>query len=420
MTRTGPAADEPLTLPATDRGWPPAGVRFSDRTRAITTRGAAGWAVSDRAAELAAAGEDIIALGVGHVDLATPAHVVAAARDSLERGRTHYSAIAGEPALRAAIAERARRRYGAPVTDAHVVVFPGAQSALFSTLQCLAGPGDEVILLEPVYATYEAVVAATGATPVPVSLRGASGFALDLQRIEAAVTPRTRALLLNTPNNPAGYVLSARDVEALALLCARRDFWLVSDEVYGEITFGEAHASPGAVAAVRDRLAIVDSLSKSHAMTGWRIGWAIGPPDLAQHLATLAQAELFGSPTFIQDAAVVALEGPQDICAAVRALYRERRDALLAGLAPVPGVRPFASQGGMFLLADVSATGRRGDRFAAELLDATGVAVVPGDAFGASVGDCVRIGLTQPVARLREACTRMRAWLVGGHAATGR
>ncbi|MBS0393273.1 MAG: aminotransferase class I/II-fold pyridoxal phosphate-dependent enzyme [Proteobacteria bacterium] len=420
MTRAGPAADDPRTLPVTDAGRPLARARFSDRTRAIATRGAAGWTVSDRAAELAAGGADIIALGVGNVDLPTPAHVVAAAHESLDRGRTHYSAIAGEPALRAAVAQRVRRRCGASVTDGQVVVFPGAQSALFSAIQCLAGPGDEVILLEPVYATYEAVVAAAGATPVPVSLRTEAGFALDLRRIEAAMTPRTRALLLNTPNNPAGYVLSAPDVEALALACARHGLWLVSDEVYGEITFGAAHASPGAVAAVRDRLVIVDSLSKSHAMTGWRIGWAIGPPDLAHHLATLAQAELFGSPTFIQDAAVAALEGPQEICAAIRALYRERRDTLLAGLATVPGVTPFPSQGGMFLLADVAATGLRGDRFAAELLDATGVAVVPGEAFGASVADCVRIGLTQPVARLQEACARMRAWRAGSPAVTGR
>ena len=384
---------------------------FAWRTRAIATRGSTAWAVSDRAAAMVAAGADVIQLTVGDVDLPTPAHVVAAAHRSLDSGRTHYTPIAGEPALREAIAQRAERRYRARVTADQVVVFPGAQCALFSVMQCLAGPGDEVVVLEPVYATYAAVVGATGATPVPVSTRAGARFELDVGRIERAFGPHTRAVLLNTPNNPSGAVLEADAVNQLAQLCTRRDAWLVSDEVYGELTFEKPHLSPAAFMGSAARVAVVDSLSKSHAMTGWRLGWAIGPPELARHLGALAQAELFGSPPFVQDAAVAALTGSQDICRSLRALYRARRDALLAGLESCPTLRPFRPDGGMFVLVDISRTGLGADEFAARLLDEAGVAVVPGQAFGDSVADCIRLGLTQPVERLNEACARIAQWL---------
>jgi arginine:pyruvate transaminase len=385
--------------------------RFAERTGAVATRGSTAWAVSDRAAAMAAAGADVIQLTVGDVDLATPPHIVAAARRSLDAGRTHYTPIAGEPALRGAIAERAGRRFATRVTADQVVIFPGAQCALYSTVQCLAGAGDEVMVLEPFYATYEAVVGASGATPVPVSLRAGDGFALDVDRLERAFSARTRAVLLNTPNNPAGFVLGADEVTHLARLCARHDAWLVSDEVYGELVFERPHVSPASLAAIADRLVVVDSLSKSHAMTGWRLGWAIGPADLASHLAALAQAQLFGSPPFVQDAALAALTGPQEVCALLRTTYRQRRDALLEGLGTCATLKPFRPDGGMFVLADVSRTGLGALEFAERLLDEAAVAVVPGGAFGDSVADCVRLGLTQPVARLREACQRIERWL---------
>lgn len=385
--------------------------RFGARAAAIATPGSRAWQVSDRAEARLAAGGDVIVLTVGDVDVPTPAHIVAAAQRSLAAGRTHYAPIIGEPSLREAVAARTNRRYGTRYGAEQVVIFPGAQSALFSSIQCLAGPGDEVIVLEPFYATYEAVVTASGASSVAVSLRHGTGFGLDLAALERAVTPATRAVLLNTPNNPAGFVLGADDVGALARLCARLGLWLVCDEVYAEIAYARAHASPACEPAVLDRLVLVDSLSKSHAMTGWRIGWAIGPPDLATHLGRLAMAALFGSPTFIQDAAVAALTGPQDICAELRTLYRERSDTLLRSLQGAAGLSVWAPQGGMFVLADIAATGLPAEMFAARLLDEAGIAVVPGLAFGRSVADCVRLGLTQPADRLAEAGTRIRRWL---------
>jgi arginine:pyruvate transaminase len=385
--------------------------RFAARTAALATRGSTAWLVSDRAAGLVANGADVIELTVGDVDCATPPHVVAAARRSIESGRTHYAPIGGEVALRTAIADRANRRHGTCVTADHVAVFPGAQCALFSAMQCLVGPGDEVVLLEPVYATYAAVVGATGATPVSVSLRRGSSFGLSAAAIERAFSERTRAVLLNTPNNPAGFVLDAGSIGRLAELCRRHGAWLVSDEVYGELAFDKPHVSPATIAPLSEQLVVVDSLSKSHAMTGWRLGWTIGPRDLTPHLGALAQAELFGSPPFVQDAALAALLGPQEICSSLRALYQRRRDALLAGLAACPGLQPFVPEGGMFVLVDISRTGLAADVFANRLLDEAAVAVVPGHAFGESVADCVRMGLTQSASRLTEACARMAHWL---------
>jgi arginine:pyruvate transaminase len=388
-----------------------AGARFGARAAAIATPGSRAWQVSDRAEARLAAGDDVIVLTVGDVDVPTPAHVLAAAHRSLAAGRTHYAPIVGESALREAVAARTNTRYGTRYGPEQVVIFPGAQSALFSSVQCLVGPGDEVIVLEPFYATYEAVVTAAGATPVAVSLRQGSRFGLDLAALERAVTPATRAVLLNTPNNPAGFVLAADEVGGLARLCARLGLWLVCDEVYAELAYARAHASPAREPAILDRLVLVDSLSKSHAMTGWRIGWAIGPPDLASHLGRLAMAALFGSPTFVQDAAVAALTGPQDICAELRQLYRERSDALLRSLEGALGMRIWSPEGGMFVLADIGATGLGAETFAARLLEEAGVAVVPGLAFGRSVADCVRLGLTQPADRLAEAGSRIRGWL---------
>ena len=389
----------------------PARRRFSDRTVAFATQGSTAWAVSDRAAALAAAGADVISLTVGDVDVDTPADVVAAAHRSLDLGRTHFAPVAGDRELRAAIATRANVRNGTRYGADNVVVFPGAQCALYSTLQCLAGPGDEVVLLEPVYATYEAVIGASGARAVTVSLRDRGALNFSIERIENALSARTRVLVLNTPNNPSGFVVDAADIGRLARLCALHGIWLVSDEVYAELAYDRPHRSPASCPEISDQLVLVDSLSKSHAMTGWRLGWAIGPVDLAVHLEALAQAELFGSPPFVQDAARVALASTQQIPATLRALYRERRDVLLDGLIASPALRPIVPHGGMFVLVDVSATGLDGQAFAEHLLEEAGVAVVPGGAFGASVRDCVRLGLTQPAPRLREACARIAGWV---------
>jgi arginine:pyruvate transaminase len=386
-------------------------MRYASRTTAITRAAGTAWELSDRAAQMAAVDEDVILLTIGDVDRDTPARVIDTAVASLRSGRTHYAPIVGDPRLRSTVARSCSARLGREVSRDQVVIFPGAQCALFSVMQCLAEPGDEVILLEPSYATYETVIAASGAQAVRVSLRGDAGFELDVERIAAAITPRCRAILVNSPNNPCGAVFSAAQLGKLVTLCAQRGLWLVSDEVYGRLTFDAPHVSPASLPGGEDCVVVIDSLSKSHAMTGWRIGWAMGPAPLAHHLADLAQAELFSSPPFVQDAAVVALEEEHAVTEILRATYLRRRDAMIEGLGDCPGLRAYMPRGGMFVLVDVSGTGLSSRRFAEELLTQEKVAVISGDAFGASVADTVRVGLTQPEERIREACRRIRCFV---------
>ena len=369
------------------------------------------WQVADRASALERAGGDVIHLGVGDPDFDTPAGVREAAIAALRGGRTHYSPIPGEPRLRAAIAAQASRRVGKPVSPDQVVVFPGAQCALFATLLCLAEAGDEVVLLEPAYATYDAVGQAGGATMVRVPLSPGTGFALDLPRIEAAFTERTRAVLVNSPGNPAGTVYGGEDLHRLVDLCRTRGVWLVSDEVYWSLVYDGAHHSPLSAAGAEELCFLVNSLSKSHAMTGWRIGWSIAPAGRAHHLVDLAQCLLFGVTQFVQDAAAAALAREFSEVAEMGAVFRRRRDVLCDGLAAIPALEVQRPAGGMFLLLGVGRTGLDGTAFAEALLDEAGVAVVPGAAFGDSLRDWVRIGFLRDEAVLRDAVERIAAFV---------
>jgi arginine:pyruvate transaminase len=369
------------------------------------------WDVTDRAAKLAAAGADIIQLGIGDPDFDTPAAISEAAVAALQAGRTHYSPFAGEPALRQAIAHRASEQHGLNVSPDQVVVFPGAQCALFATMLCLAEAGDEIILFEPAYTTYDAVARSGGARIVHVPLAADGGFQPDVRLVEAAVTEKTRAILVNTPGNPSGTVFDAGPLQGLVALCRRHGIWLVSDEVYWSLVYEGRHVSPLALAGGTEVSFVVNSLSKSHAMTGWRLGWTIAPRDLAHHLGDLAQGLLFGVTQFVQDAAVAALTQDLAEVAAMREIFKRRRDALCAGLAAIPGLKIHKPSGGMFLLVDVGDLGCDGAVFANALLDEAGVTVVPGFAFGDSTRDCVRIGFLRDVDVLEEAVRRIAAFV---------
>ncbi len=371
------------------------------------------WAVGDDAYERMREGQDVIHLGVGDPDLDTPANIRGALVRALEAGKTHYAPLAGEPTLREEIAVHGSALYGGSTRDSQVAVLSGAQGALFSVFLTIAGTGDEVIVLEPSYATYPAVVQAGGARMVPVILDKDAGYQLDIQRIEAAITEKTVAILVNSPGNPSGAVFAQEDLNALARMCQDRDIWLVSDEVYWSLSYDGAHSSPYRQTETRDHVIVVNSLSKSHAMTGWRIGWAIAPENIIDALTNLAQPQYFGINQFVQDAAVTALrdrQAPREIFE----IFKARRDAFTAALRASTTVLRFAEpQGGMFLLIDVSATGLDGKAFAEQLLDAENVAVVPGFGFGASTSDTVRVGFLSDVPVLQEAARRIARFADG-------
>ncbi|HGY9626597.1 pyridoxal phosphate-dependent aminotransferase [Pseudomonas putida] len=382
-------------------------MRFSKLTQRIAGDGAAAWDIHYRALAMQAEGRDILLLSVGDPDFDTPAPIVEAAIDSLRNGHTHYSDVRGKLALRQAIARRHQQRSGQKVDADQVTVLAGAQCALFCVAQCVLEPGDEVIVAEPMYVTYEAVFGACGATVVPVPVKPENGFRVCPADVAARITPRTRALALNSPHNPSGASLPRATWEALAELCIAHDLWLISDEVYSELLYDGEHISPGSLPGMAERTATLNSLSKSHAMTGWRVGWVVGSAELAGHLENLALCMLYGSPDFIQDAAVVALEQPLAELEAMRDAYRQRRDLVCERLAGCPGIKALKPDGGMFVMVDIRETGLSAQAFADRLLDREGVSVLAGEAFGPSAAGHIRLGLVLGAEALDDACRRI-------------
>jgi arginine:pyruvate transaminase len=382
-------------------------VQFSSRVGRIGGKGAGAWAIHFAALKQRAAGRDIIFLTVGDPDQPPPEPVIEATVQALRDHRTGYSPIIGLPEVRAAIAERFQRRTGRPCGAENVVVVPGAQAGLYGALQCLAGPGDEVIVPEPVYATYEAVVGASGASMVNVPLSPDTGFHPHIADLARAVTPRSRVIWINTPHNPTGAVLSLDEVAAIADVCRRHDLWLLSDEVYEDLAYARPHVSPWGLPNMADRTVVVSSLSKSHAIPGFRFGWIIAPPDLVAHLFNLILCMLYGGPPFIQDAALVALRDDLPQASSMRETYRNRALHLTRVLKDAPNCRVAVPEGGMFVLLDVRGTQVGSEEFAFALLAEEAVAVLPCDGFGPSAVGHLRISLTASEEMLGEAGRRI-------------
>jgi arginine:pyruvate transaminase len=382
-------------------------MRYSPLVERIAGRGAGAWAVHIEAAKRREAGEDIIFLTVGDPDQDPPEAVIETTVAALRRHRTGYAPILGYPAVREAIAARVAQRTGQPCGPENVVVVPGTQGGLYCAVQCLAGPGDEIIVPEPIYATYEGIVGASGARLVTVPLRPEAGFHPDLDALAAAVTPRTRVIWINSPHNPTGAVFTPAEVAGIAALCRRHDLWLLSDEVYEDLAFARPHVSAWSLPDMAERTVVVSSLSKSHAIPGFRFGWVVGPPALARHLFNLLLSMTYGGPAFLQDGALVALSGDLPEVAALREAYRGRAGMMTALLREAPLCRVVPPEGGMFVLLDVRGTGLAAAEFALRLLEREGVAVLPCDGFGPSAAGHLRIALSAPEVRLREAGERI-------------
>ena len=283
----------------------------------------------------------------------------------------------------------------------------GCAGRALGALQCLAGPGDEVVVPEPTYATYEAVIGASGATMVTVPLVPERGFHPDLDAMAAAVTPKTRVIWINSPHNPTGAVFTADEIAAIAELCRWHDLWLLSDEVYEDLAFARPHVSPWSLPGMAERTVVVSSLSKSHAAPGFRTGWVIGPPALQGHLFNLLLCMTYGSPGFIQEGALAVLRQEAAEVAALREDYRRRAAMMSALLAEAPHCRVVPPEGGMFVLLDCRGTGIGAEKFALDLLEREHVAVLPCDGFGASAAGHLRIALSAPDERLEEAGRRI-------------
>src|SRR5580704_3267055 len=280
-------------------------MKFSPLVDRIKGESVAAWTIHGEAREAQLRGEDVIVLSIGDPELDSPAPVLDRAIASLRAGDMRYASAAGRHALRAAIAHTHQRRTGQTVSAENAIFLSGAQNALFTASLCVAGPGDEVLALEPLYPSYPATIRASGATLVRVPAPASGGFRPDLKALAAAITPRTRALFFATPNNPSGVILNDREIKVIGELARRHSLWIVADEVYAGLAPGGR--VPGLAAQLPEQVVTISSLSKSHSMPGLRAGWLVGPPQLVLHAEAMAQCMLFGLPGFVQEAAVTAL-----------------------------------------------------------------------------------------------------------------
>ena len=382
-------------------------MRFSPLVDRIAGEQTSAWRVHAEGMRRREAGHDVIFLTVGDPDQTAPAAVLDATIAALRQGRTGYTPMIGYPQVREAVAARMQRRTGRLCTADNVVLTPGTQGGLFCALSCLAGPGDEVILPEPIYGPYAGVIGASGARMINVPLRPENGFHPDLDALANAITPRTRVIWINSPHNPTGAVFTADEVAGIARLCRERDLWLVSDEVYEDLAFARPHVSAWSLPDMAERTIVASSLSKSHAMAGFRFGWVIGPPALSRHLFDFLLCMYFGGPAFIQDGGLAALVNELPEVGAQRETYRRRALLLTGILEDAPNCRAIPPEGGMFVLFDVRGSGLGAEEFARELLLSEDVALVPCDGFGPSGAGHLRIALTAPEPRLAEAGRRI-------------
>ena len=369
------------------------------------------WAVHTRAVEKARAGEAVIFLSIGQeANETTPEAIVNHAIKSLQAGDHHYCDVEGTPQVREAIANYHQKITGASVSPSQCTVYSGAQNSLFAIAQALLEPGCEVVLSEPYYTTYPACFTASGAQARRVALRAEDDYKLNVDRLLAAITPKTRAIVLNTPNNPMGECYSEADMKRVVQACVDRGVWLILDMVYAELVNPASLSLPHTLPGADEVVVSVGSLSKSHRMTGWRAGWVVAPQRVANTLRDLSTCMHYGLPPFIMAAAAYALSHDTETPAIIRQALAERRNTVHEELADKPGVKLLDRGQGMFVLLDVTHTGLGAKAFAMELLERTGVSVLPCDGFGAAGANLVRISLAVDSLELVNACKAIAAF----------
>lgn len=383
--------------------------RFAPISDRLSGLGAAKWAVHIEGLERAAAGKRVTFLSIGEPDLPPPASVLDQAVASMRGGRLKYAAGQGEQVALDAIAAHLSRRSGQNVSPDQIVYTAGTQNGLCTALMTLVQTGDEVLVPDPYYATYEGLVAASGATFVPVPTLPEDGFHVTAKQIEAAITPRSRVLLLNTPSNPTGAVLSQNEIDEIGEVCERHDLWIIVDEVYADLTYGAPFCSPFDRPHLRHRTLAVSSISKSHALPGFRAGWIASPLEVTPRLVLVAEAMLFGSQPFIEDALAVALSQRHPEVERLRSSFQERARQLVSSFDGSTAAKARMPEGGMFIMVDIRETKMSGEEFAWKLINEHDIVVMPGESFGKGGAGHIRLALTNEATVLREAGSRIRA-----------
>ena len=388
------------------------GLRPAARMGNIGTESA--FEVSARARALEAQGRSIIHLQIGEPDFDTPAHVREAAKRALDEGATHYAPYPGIPALREAIAADVTARKGFPADPSQVFVTVGGKGVMLYAILGLVDPGDEVIVPDPGYPIYESLTRFVGAAPVPIPIRMERDFRLDVDELASLITPRTRMLILNSPANPTGGVLTREDLTQIAELAVRHDLWVLADEIYGRILYdGAEHVSIASLPGMAERTIVLDGFSKTFAMTGWRLGYAVVPPSVIPTYGQLVINTISCAPTFAQVGAVAALTGPQDDVDAMVVEFRARRDLVVDGLNRIPGIRCARPVGAFYAFPSIAGTGLSGAELADRLLHEAGVCVLAGTAFGGVGTDHIRISYANSRENLTEALGRIERFVEG-------
>ncbi|MEL7100462.1 MAG: pyridoxal phosphate-dependent aminotransferase [Pseudomonadota bacterium] len=368
-------------------------MQIATRMTGLTGGGSDGWEVFIRARQMIASGTPVTELTIGEHDIRTAAPVLQAMHESALGGHTGYAMVPGTDALRDTVAARVAERTGVQTTRDNVLITPGGQSALFAAHAAACDPGDVALYIDPFYATYPGTIRGVSALPRAVRARAEDNFQPRESDLAAAASG-ARSLLINSPNNPTGAVYSAATMEGIARVAQDHDLWLISDEVYDTQVWEGTHISPRTLPGMTPRTLVVGSMSKSHAMTGSRCGWVVGPEEVIDHLITFATHTTYGVPGYIQDASVFALNQGAAFEAEVGAPFARRRAIATRVLAGQNAVRLIPAQGAMYIMLDIRATGLTGDAFANALLDQHHVAVMPGESFGQAAAGHIRVAMT--------------------------
>jgi aspartate/methionine/tyrosine aminotransferase len=375
----------------------------------LGTEGA--FAVLARAREIERTGRDVVHLEIGEPDFPTAPHVAEAAFAAVRAGETGYCPAPGIAELREAAAAELARTRGVPIAPEHVIVANGAKPFLLFAVLATCEPGDEVVYPDPGFPIYESAIRFAGATPVPLVLREHDDFAFSVDELAARVTDRTKLVILNSPQNPTGGVLDRATLAAAAAVLRDGPAWVLSDEVYGRLLYEGEFASIASEPGMLERTIVLDSFSKTYAMTGWRCGYAAVPAALAEVLTRFIVNSTSCVPPFVQRAGVAALTGPQDGVAAMLAEFRARRELVVSGLAALPGVTCRAPRGAFYAFPNVSALPLGADALADRLLEEAGVALLSGTAFGAAGEGHLRLSYATSRERLAEGLARIGAFL---------
>lgn len=382
---------------------------FTDRVTSLEPEGA--YAVLARAQALEAQGRDIIHLELGQPDFPTPDNVREAGIQAILAGQTRYVASAGILRFREIIAEHAGRQRSLSIRPEQVVVAPGTKPGLFFPPLALVAPGDEVIYPDPGFPTYSAVIKVTGGVPVPVTLREENGFSFDLEAFDAAVSDRTRLIILNSPSNPTGGVIPSADLQHIAEKALQHNAWMLTDEIYSRLVYdGQAAPSIAAFDGMLERTIIVDGFSKSYAMPGWRLGYMIAPVALAERLELLITHSAGCTAAFTQIAGIEALTGPQEVVGRMLAEYQHRRDRVVELINAIPGVHTLSPRGAFYVFPNIKSFGLPSVEVARRLLDEAGVAVLAGTDFGAGGEGYLRLCYATSMDILKESLEKMGGW----------